>query len=47
MKIVQLITKFDTLGGAQTHVLELSKMMAQNGHEVYIFYFQKAKKYLI
>lgn len=38
MKIVQLITKFDTLGGAQTHVLELSKMMAQNGHEVYILF---------
>ncbi|GEK33602.1 glycosyltransferase family 4 protein [Kurthia sibirica] len=38
MRIVQLITRFDTLGGAQTHVLELSKALAKDGHEVYILY---------
>lgn len=38
MKIVQLITRFDTLGGAQTHVLEISKSLAKDGHEVYILF---------
>lgn len=36
MKIVQIITKLDTTGGAQTHVLALTKQLALDGHEVTI-----------
>lgn len=34
MKIIQFITKMDVLGGAQMHVLELSKALSENGHEI-------------
>ncbi|MGE7918115.1 glycosyltransferase family 4 protein [Viridibacillus sp. NPDC093762] len=36
MKIVQIITKLDTTGGAQTHVLALTKQLAVDGHEITI-----------
>lgn len=37
MKIVQIITRLDTAGGAQSHVLALTKQLALDGHEVTIF----------
>lgn len=36
MKIVQIITKLDTTGGAQTHVIALTKQLALDGHEITI-----------
>ncbi|MBK3493730.1 glycosyltransferase family 4 protein [Viridibacillus sp. YIM B01967] len=36
MKIVQIITKLDTVGGAQSHVLALTKQLSLDGHEVTI-----------
>lgn len=36
MKIVQFITHMRELGGAQLHVLELSKELTRNGHEVVV-----------
>ncbi|MGF9977917.1 glycosyltransferase family 4 protein [Viridibacillus arvi] len=36
MKIVQIVTKLDTVGGAQSHVLALTKQLCLDGHEVII-----------
>lgn len=36
MRIVQLISRMDVVGGAQVHVLELSRGLAQKGHEVIV-----------
>ncbi|MGE7769990.1 glycosyltransferase family 4 protein [Viridibacillus arvi] len=36
MKIVQIVTKLDTVGGAQSHVLSLTKQLCLDGHEVII-----------
>lgn len=36
MKIIQFITHMNERGGAQNHVLELSKAMHQEGHEVIV-----------
>ena len=36
MKIVQIITQMDTVGGAQMHVRDLSVGLANSGHEVYL-----------
>ncbi|MGF9979020.1 glycosyltransferase family 4 protein [Viridibacillus arvi] len=36
MKIVQIITKLDTTGGAQTHVIALTKQLALDGHVITI-----------
>ncbi|PAQ16066.1 hypothetical protein CD798_03235 [Bacillaceae bacterium SAOS 7] len=36
MKIVQLITRMDELGGAQVHVRDLSLSLSAAGHEVFI-----------
>lgn len=36
MKILMVITKADEIGGAQTHVLDLSRELLQKGHEVTI-----------
>lgn len=33
-----MITRMDVLGGAQTHLMNLSKMLAENGHEVFIMH---------
>ncbi|MGE7625060.1 glycosyltransferase family 4 protein [Viridibacillus sp. NPDC096237] len=37
MKIVQIITRLDTAGGAQSHVLALTKQLVLDGHDVTIF----------
>ena len=37
MKIAQIITRSDTLGGASVHVRDLSKKLAEQGHEVCVF----------
>ncbi|MEV2909679.1 glycosyltransferase family 4 protein [Paenibacillus larvae] len=36
MKIIQLITRSDSIGGAQMHVLELSRELQRQGHEVLV-----------
>ena len=36
MKIVQIITQMDTVGGAQIHVRDLSVGLANSGHDVYL-----------
>ncbi|WP_210471210.1 glycosyltransferase family 4 protein [Sporosarcina sp. 6E9] len=36
IKIVQVITQMDTVGGAQIHVRDLSVGLANSGHEVYL-----------
>lgn len=36
MKIVQLITHMDTLGGAQVHVREISIELKKYGHDIYL-----------
>ncbi|MGG0664079.1 glycosyltransferase family 4 protein [Viridibacillus arvi] len=36
MKIVQIVTKLDTVGGAQSHVLALTKQLCLDGYEVII-----------
>ena len=36
MKIVQIITQMDTIGGAQIHVRDLSVGLANSGHKVYL-----------
>ena len=36
VKIVQIITRMDVIGGAQVHVLELTKGLIEKGHEVII-----------
>jgi glycosyltransferase involved in cell wall biosynthesis len=37
MKILFVITRADTVGGAQVHVIELSRLLIQQGHEVLVF----------
>ena len=36
MKVLTIITRGDAIGGAQTHVLTLSKMLIQDGHDVLV-----------
>lgn len=36
MRIIQLITRSDSIGGAQMHVLDLSKELQRQGHEVLV-----------
>ncbi|WP_203248020.1 glycosyltransferase family 4 protein [Sporosarcina beigongshangi] len=36
MKIVQVITRMDTIGGAQLHVRDLSIALMEKGHSVYV-----------
>ncbi|RFU64880.1 glycosyltransferase family 4 protein [Peribacillus glennii] len=36
MRIVQLITRMDTIGGAQIHVSDLAVSLKKSGHEVYV-----------
>lgn len=36
MKIVQMVSRMDVLGGAQTHVFDLTKGLIENGHEVHV-----------
>lgn len=36
MKIVQLITRMDTVGGAQIHVRDLASSLKEAGHSVYV-----------
>lgn len=36
MRIVQLITRMDVLGGAQTHVMDLTKGLIEKDHEVIV-----------
>lgn len=36
MKIVQLITRMDTVGGAQVHVRDLSIRLQEDGHAIYL-----------
>ncbi|WP_318616811.1 glycosyltransferase family 4 protein [Sporosarcina sp. YIM B06819] len=36
MKIVQVITRMDTIGGAQLHVRDLCIALAEEGHSVYV-----------
>ncbi len=38
MRILILITRGDSIGGAQIHVLSLAKLFKQNGHDVLICY---------
>jgi glycosyltransferase involved in cell wall biosynthesis len=38
VKILVVITRGDSIGGAQTHVLTLAKMLNKNGHDVLICY---------
>lgn len=38
MKIVQMITHLDRIGGAQIHVIELTKQLLADGHEVFVMY---------
>jgi len=38
MKVLFLITRGDTIGGAQTHVLSLVNLLKCNGHEVLVCY---------
>ena len=43
MKIVQLITHMHEVGGAQVHVRDLSKRLAQEGHHISILYGTEKK----
>lgn len=43
MKIVQLITHMHEIGGAQVHVRDLSKRLAQDGHRISILYGEEKK----
>jgi glycosyltransferase involved in cell wall biosynthesis len=36
LKVLTIITRGDAIGGAQTHVLTLSKLLIQGGHEVLV-----------
>ena len=36
MKIVQLITRLDEIGGEQSHLIELVKQLRKNGHQILI-----------
>jgi len=38
MKILIVITRGDSIGGAQTHVLTLAKMLQKHDHEVLVCY---------
>lgn len=38
MKILIIITRGDTIGGAQTHVASISKKFIENGHEVKVIF---------
>ncbi len=43
MKVLTIITRGDAIGGAQTHVLTLSKMLIQDGHEVLVSFGGKER----
>ena len=36
MKLLQVITRSDTIGGAQQHVLQISKQLIHDGHEIIV-----------
>lgn len=36
MKVLTIITRGDAIGGAQTHVIALNKLLLKNGHEVLV-----------
>lgn len=38
MKILQIITRMDSIGGAQRHVVELSRAAVARGHELHLAY---------
>lgn len=38
MRILQIITRMDSIGGAQRHVVELSRAAVEQGHELHLAY---------